>query len=50
MEKQILNLLNQFKEIEKEEILDCVVDKLKNLKTSTSVNAYNKTNIKKEVL
>lgn len=49
MEKQIRNLLNQFKEKEKEDILNCVINKLNNLKTSTSINSYNITNTKKEV-
>ncbi|EQC1537800.1 MULTISPECIES: hypothetical protein [Clostridium] len=49
MEKQIHNLLKQFKEKEKEEILNCVVNKLHILKTSTSINSYNIVSTKKEV-
>ncbi|MBY6758697.1 hypothetical protein HYH82_15495 [Clostridium botulinum] len=50
MEKQIHNLLKKFKEKEKEEILRGAFDKLYNLKTSTSINAYDESSIKKEVL
>ncbi|MCY6957920.1 hypothetical protein [Clostridium brassicae] len=49
MEKQIHNLLKQFKHEEKADVLNCVVSKLHNLKTSTSINSYNITSAKKEV-